>query len=395
MRKGEKLLHGALRAAGAAATALCLAFSVQQLHPAGLAGFAAALWQHPAAVFEVLQQQWQQDAEPARGGWKPGVIQGQNPNASPTPAPTATPSPTPAPTPTPSQEAVPEGTLPIVEETFRQGSGDGYVQLTAGSIKNATGYSDAELQEAARGGVPFDVERNSSEPQVLILHTHATESYQSWDGLYYDPTYTARSQDTSENMCAVGARMAQILNEAGIYTLHDETLHDSPSYTESYDRSAATAKAYLEQYPSIKVILDVHRDALERDQARVKPVTTIDGEAAAQVMIISGCSNGGTVNLPHWRMNLQFAAAWETEMETLYPTLTRPVYCAYRYYNQDLLPGCLLIEIGGHANTLEEALRAGELAARALASLFGASAVQATPSPQPQNPASVQPGGLA
>ena len=89
-------------------------------------------------------------------------------------------------------------------------------------------------------------------------------------------------------------------------------------------------------------------------------------------MIIAGCDNGSTVNLPNWKKNLGFAAAWEAEMETLYPGLTRPVLCGYRFYNQDVTTGSLLIEIGGHANTLTEAVRAGEYAARALASLFGA-----------------------
>lgn len=281
------------------------------------------------------------------------------------------PSPTPTPAATPSPER-PDDAGDIESQTYGQGSGDGYVTLAAGSIKNSTSNADSVLADAAGAGLPFSIERGSDEPQVLILHTHATECYQPWGDLWYDPDFAARSLDTSMNMCAVGTVMTDVLNEAGIYTLHDETLHDSPSYTESYGRSAETARKYLEQYPSIKVILDVHRDAIERDGVRIKPLTQINGEDTAQVMIIAGCNNGSTVVLPNWEKNLGFAAAWETEMETLYPGLTRPVLCGYRFYNQDITTGSLLIEIGGHANTLDEALRAGEYAARALASLFGA-----------------------
>ena len=90
----------------------------------------------------------------------------------------------------------------------------------------------------------------------------------------------------------------------------------------------------------------------------------------AQVMIIAGCNNGGTVPLPNWRLNLCFAAKWEERMEMLYPGLTRPVLCGYRFYNQDVSPGALLIEIGGHANTVQQAVRAGQYAAKALAALF-------------------------
>ena len=211
-------------------------------------------------------------------------------------------------------------------------------------------------------------------PQVLILHTHATETYQTWPDLLYDRSATARTRNTALNMCAVGARMAEVLNAAGIRTLHDETLHDSPSYTESYDRSRATAQEYLRQYPSIKVVLDVHRDAIEdADGTLVKPVCTIDGASTAQVMIIAGCDNGSTISLPNWRLNLCFAAKWEERMEMLYPGLTRPVLCGYRFYNQDVSPGALLIEIGGHANTVQQAVRAGQYAAKALAALFGGS----------------------
>ena len=80
------------------------------------------------------------------------------------------------------------------------------------------------------------------------------------------------------------------------------------------------------------------------------PVCTVDGRQAAQVMIICGCDNGGSVRLPGWRQNLRFAAAWERSMEGMYPGFTRPVLFSYRFYNQDLTTGSLLIEIGGHGN---------------------------------------------
>ena len=253
------------------------------------------------------------------------------------------------------------------------GRGQGYIALAAGSIKNATDEPDSTIASAAQGALSFTVTPGSPDPQVLILHTHATETYQTWDTPVYDPDFTARTKDTTLNMCAVGEAMTKVLNDAGITTLHDTTLHDSPSYTESYARSAQTARRYLEEYPSIKVVLDVHRDAMESGDARVRPLTTLDGQPTAQVMIIAGCNNGGTVQLPNWRLNLCFAAKWEERMEMLYPGLTRPVLCGYRFYNQDVSPGALLIEIGGHANTVQQAVRAGQYAAKALAALFDGS----------------------
>ena len=259
----------------------------------------------------------------------------------------------------------------VLETAYGHGSGEQYVACAAGTIKNNTSVPSAEVAAEIANPLPFAVELNSPEPQVLIMHTHATECYRPAEGLWYAPGDGARSTDRAANMCAVGAIMADTLNAAGIHTLHDETLNDYPSYTGSYANSRAVVQQYLAQYPSIKVVVDVHRDAIEKeDGARVAPVAEIGGRKAAQVMLICGCDNGDSVQLPNWRQNLRFAAAWEGAMEGLYPGLTRPVLFSYRYYNQDLTTGSLLLEVGTHGNNLNEALYAGQLAARALASLF-------------------------
>ena len=225
----------------------------------------------------------------------------------------------------------------------------------------------ADIAAEAAQPLPFAIEKDSAAPQVLIMHTHATEDYRLSAGLWFTPGDGARSTDRSINMCAVGRVMADTLNAAGICTLHDETLNDYPSYTGSYANSRAVVQQYLAQYPSIKVVLDVHRDAIETENgSRMAPGCTVDGRQAAQVMIICGCDNGTSVQLPAWRQNLRFAAAWERSMEAKYPGLTRPVLFSYRFYNQDLTTGSLLIEIGGHGNNLNEALYAGYLAAQGL-----------------------------
>ena len=213
------------------------------------------------------------------------------------------------------------------------------------------------------------MEWNSPDPQILIMHTHATEDYRLSAGLWYRPGDGSRTTDRDLNMCAVGRVIADTLNAAGLNTLHDETLNDYPSYTGSYANSRSVVQQYLSQYPSIKIVLDVHRDAIETENgSRMAPVCTVNGRQAAQGMIICGCDNGTTVSLPNYRLNLRFAAAWETAMESLYPGFTRPVLFSYRFYNQDLTPGSLLIEIGGHGNNLNEALYAGQLAAQGLIS---------------------------
>ena len=265
-------------------------------------------------------------------------------------------------------EARPADAGTVTEQQFGQGSGEKYIPCGAGSIKNNTRQSAADIAAEAAQPLPFAIEKDSAAPQVLIMHTHATEDYRLSAGLWFAPGDGARSTDRSINMCAVGRVVTDTLNAAGIHTLHDETLNDYPSYTGSYANSRGVVQQYLAQYPSIKVVLDVHRDAIESSSgARYAPVCTVEGRQAAQVMIICGCDNGTTVQLPNWRQNLRFAAAWERSMEQLYPGFTRPVLLSYRFYNQDLTTGSLLIEVGGHGNNLNEALYAGQLAAKGLA----------------------------
>lgn len=262
---------------------------------------------------------------------------------------------------------IPDGMAPLLEAHYEQGAGAGYVSSGAATVRNSTDLPDSEVAAEMMQTLPFQVELNSAEPQVLIMHTHTTETYELEEKNWCDPAFSARSTDLSVNMAAVGAEMAAQLNAAGVNTLHDTTLHDYPSYNGSYAKSNATVRSYLERYPSIKVVLDVHRDAIETEGgSRMAPVCTVDGRQAAQVMIICGCDNGSSVRLPGWRQNLRFAAAWERSMEGMYPGFTRPVLFSYRFYNQDLTTGSLLIEIGGHGNNLNEALYAGQLAANGL-----------------------------
>ena len=264
-------------------------------------------------------------------------------------------------------DARPEGAGAVIEKNYPQGSGEKYVACGAGSIKNNTRQTAADIAAEIQDPLPFGVEKDSPDPQILIMHTHATEDYRLSAGLWFRPGDGSRTTDRNYNMCAVGRVMADTLNAAGLNTLHDETLNDYPSYTGSYENSRAVVQRYLAQYPSIKVVLDVHRDAIETEGgSRMAPVCTVDGRQAAQVMIICGCDNGGSVRLPSWRQNLRFAAAWERSMEGMYPGITRPVLVSYRFYNQDLTTGSLLIEIGGHGNNLNEALYAGQLAANGL-----------------------------
>ncbi|MGN0608339.1 MAG: stage II sporulation protein P [Oscillospiraceae bacterium] len=262
-----------------------------------------------------------------------------------------------------------DGVISALTYGFYQG--DDYITLDGGGqVRNMTSVSNDVLLEESRKPYDFTVEKNG-EPQVLIMHTHETESYEPYTRDFYDSSFTSRTTDDSMNMAAVGDKIAEQLEGAGIGVIHNVTKHDYPSYNGSYDRSRVTVLDILAENPSIKVVLDIHRDAIERaDGTRIAPTAKIDGKNAAQVMIISGCDDG-TMGMPDYMKNFHFASALQQQLEEDFPGLARPVLFDYRQYNQDLTTGSILIEVGGHANSIDEALYSGELIGRALADLFG------------------------
>lgn len=258
----------------------------------------------------------------------------------------------------------------INEKTFTSNGGPDFIPLPGGGqVRNCTELSNESVAEEALKPCGINPELYSEEPQVLIIHTHTSESYEPSEKAYYDEDYTCRSADPDNSVVAVGAAMAEELANAGIAVLHDGTIHDA-QYTGSYDRSLATIERLLAEFPSIKIILDVHRDAIEeQDGTRISAVTEINGEKAAQIMIISAADDGN-YNMPYYLENFHFACALQQAIESRYPTLTRPVLFQYCQYNQQLSTGSLLIEVGSHGNSIEQAVYSGRLVGRSLASMF-------------------------
>ena len=256
----------------------------------------------------------------------------------------------------------------VVRKTYTAGSTDDYINISGNAyVRNMTNLPNQTVIDAVHSPPAFTITPGTSEPQVLIMHTHTTESYALSDNDYYDINYPSRNLDATRNVVRVGDEITKQLEAAGIGVIHDTTVHDYPSYNGSYDRSKQTVETILAQYPSIKVVLDIHRDAIETDDGtRYAPVANIDGRNAAQIMIISGCDDG-TMDYPNYLQNLAFASVLEQQVESDYPGLTRPISFKYKYYNQSLTTGSLLIEVGSNSNSLDEAIYSGYLLGKSLA----------------------------
>ena len=266
-------------------------------------------------------------------------------------------------------EEVPEVTVApedIVGKTLLPTSGEGYDGAQGVYIENRPGL---ELDVAAMAEAQLTLTLPEEGPQVLIVHTHGSEAYTPDGTDTYAATGECRTTDTEKSVVRVGDEIAKVLTEMGLTVVHDTALYDYPEYNGAYDRSLAAVESWLEQYPTIQVVLDVHRDALIGSDGTVyKPITTINGEKCAQVMLVMG--SNALYDHPGWLENLALAVQVQKEMNTLWPTLARPIGLRENRYNQQTAPGAMLVEVGSHGNTLQEALAAARMFARALGAVL-------------------------
>lgn len=220
---------------------------------------------------------------------------------------------------------------------------------------------------AAALEAPLDWDLADGEPRVLILHTHTTESYTP-TGEDYEESSPFRTLDPGYNMISVGDRLAEALEAAGIAVIHDRTLHDYPSYNGSYMDAREATQAILEEHPTIRLVLDLHRDAAEDGDGQMATHAQIDGADSAQVMLVVGTDEGG-LDHPNWTENLSLALKLHVQLEKLHPGFCRPIGLRTERFNGDLSPGALLIEVGAAGNTHQEALTAAEALASGIEAL--------------------------
>lgn len=255
---------------------------------------------------------------------------------------------------------------PVIEKQYGE-DGDTYDNF---SVKNST-YYDIDIASELKSDLGFKID-NSHQVQVLIFHTHACESYLDDDTGYYDENYYPRTTNDNKNVTAVGDKIEAELKKAGIGVIHDKTHHDYPSYNGSYERSYNTIEKYMTKYKNIKVVLDIHRDAIGEggEAGKIKPVFKYKGKKAAQIMIMTGCEYEGGGDFPFWKDNLRFALKLQQKAESMYPGITRPLNFGEYTYNLNVCNGSLLIEVGTDVNTHEEVQRTGTMLGKALAKVL-------------------------
>ncbi len=209
---------------------------------------------------------------------------------------------------------------------------------------------------------PLSWKLKGDEPTVLIVHTHATESFAGTKGY--------RTTDERKNMLSIGDEVARLLEAGGIRVIHDRTLHDHPNYDGAYSSARKSIQAYLKENPSICLVLDLHRDAAAGDAGQLVTSATMGGQKSAQLMLVVGTDESGLKH-PDWQENMALALQLTALLEQGNPGLCRPVYLRKQRFNMDLCAGSLLVEVGAAGNTHAEAILAAHALAQGILELAG------------------------
>ncbi|MBR5783479.1 MAG: stage II sporulation protein P [Clostridia bacterium] len=245
---------------------------------------------------------------------------------------------------------------PVVNLSINNGK---YAVTNNIAVKNGTSKS-VDVSTLLKEG--FQKPKISDGPAVLIYHTHTTESYIDAGKEY--------STDTERGVVGVGKAMKEVFESHGLKTVHlTDNFIDGGSFKKAYTRSLDGVQAVLKQYPSIRLVLDIHRDSITEGGTEYCPLTVLDGKEYAQIMVISGTNELG---LSHsgWRDNLKYALALVERLQQDYPGLSRPLNLNANRYNTHTTPYALLIEVGGGANTSSQAKRSGRAVAESICNII-------------------------
>ena len=271
------------------------------------------------------------------------------------------------PEPVPTVQAAPEATLPPQPEPVVFTSSD----IGKVKVNNRTDKA-IDVSALLQSELSWDLKQDA--PTVLIYHTHGTESYTKTED--YKESSSYRTRDNGYNMVSIGTAVTEKLTKAGITVIHDTVPHDYPSYDGSYAAARKSIQQYLAEYPSIRLVLDLHRDAMTDSSGKQMQVAVdVGGEKAAQMMLVMGMQTG-SVSYPNWKENMALAVKLHALLERHCPGIMRPLCIRPQRFNQDLSSGALLIEMGAAGNTRQQALKSADILCDAILELAQGSVYQ-------------------
>ena len=207
------------------------------------------------------------------------------------------------------------------------------------------------ISEPGNGSILDSVSYDA--PVILIYHTHATESYLPVDSGNY------HSIEEKGTVREAGSVLKAALEAKGIPAVHNKSIYDSPSYSKSYSRSLEATQKTLSSNPTIRIIIDLHRDAASYSGNNKHSFIT-EGKEAAQFCLVVGRGNENANALT------DFANRINQKANSLYPGFSKGIILKEYRYNQFIDDNCILLEMGNNLNTIEEVRVSAALFARVI-----------------------------
>ncbi len=234
------------------------------------------------------------------------------------------------------------------------------------TVHSSTTAKREEMDASVLTGMDLSIEKDPSVPQILIYHTHSQETYSDY-----------ATGNKKATVVELGNRLTALLEEKGYQVIHDTTSYDMAAgkldRNHAYNYALDGIMGILQKYPTIQVVLDVHRDGVKESLHMVR---TVNGKATAPIMFFNGMSQTpeGEIEYlknPYKTENLAFSLQMQLLAEEEYPDLTRKIFLKGLRYNLHVRPRSALIEVGAQTNTLEEALNAMDPLADLLDQVLG------------------------
>lgn len=200
----------------------------------------------------------------------------------------------------------------------------------------------------------LSIEKKADEPQILIYHTHSQEAFADYP------------ENEDATIVGVGAYLAELLENQGYQIIHDTTVYDVKDgkldRSQAYTYALEGITGILQKYPSIEVVLDIHRDGVDEN---TRLVTEVNGKPTAKIMFFNGTSqtpDGPIEYLPNSNREANMAFSFQMQLlaSEQYPDYTRKIYLKGLRYNQHVRARTALVEVGAQTNTYAEALNAME-----------------------------------
>jgi stage II sporulation protein P len=195
-----------------------------------------------------------------------------------------------------------------------------------------------------------------AEPLVLIYHAHASENY--------SPKPAHAKEGTAGDVIEIGKELARWLKDLNIEVIHVTGVYDFP-WGKAYEQSRKAVKSILEQNPSIKLVIDIHRDAIEQPKG-MSTTAAVGEDDVAKIFLVVGETNN-----PNLAANINMAQNLKDQLEKEFPGITRGVRILPQESNGSLHPGLIQLHIGEYKeNSLAEAKASTQYLAKAISEIL-------------------------